>query len=364
MLKILYVSPENTVGTLSTWKKYHESRGNKCDFITFYKTPNEFDSGICLNLPLISSDKFYRNLRSLYYKNTKISKDEYSVKSGYPPTWEANSFFEKLFFEFRDFAWSFKVEKAARNLNLFDYDIYHFEWGLDFYRNANFANRLKKLNKKIICTYHGQDMRTRGVIKDIDNISDLNFTSELDLLYKHPNLKYMFLPISISSTLSYKKTKQKIKICHSPTDRHYKGSNYIIDICEKIALEKSDVEFKLIENMSHHEVIKIKKSCDILIDQIGDSGGWGYGMNSVESMKLGLCCMSEMNTKCNQFFRDHPFVNINKDNLDLSLRKLIKNPLVIDQYKQKSVDWVKKRHCVENVGKFLYENYNEILNES
>ena len=58
MLKILYIAPENTVGTLSTWKKFHESRGNKCDFITFYKTPNEFDSGICLNLPLISSDKF------------------------------------------------------------------------------------------------------------------------------------------------------------------------------------------------------------------------------------------------------------------------------------------------------------------
>ena len=51
---------------------------------------------------------------------------------------------------------------------------------------------------------------------------------------------------------------------------------------------------------------EIKKTCDILIDQIGDSGGWGYGMNSVESMKLGLCCMSEMNAACNKFFKDNP----------------------------------------------------------
>ena len=46
----------------------------------------------------------------------------------------------------------------------------------------------------------------------------------------------------------------------------------------------------------------IKKTCDILIDQIGDSGGWGYGMNSIEAMALGLCCMTQMNDRCNKFF--------------------------------------------------------------
>ena len=50
----------------------------------------------------------------------------------------------------RDFLWSFKVEKAIKELNLLDYDIYHFEWGLDFYRNCCFVERLKELNKKII----------------------------------------------------------------------------------------------------------------------------------------------------------------------------------------------------------------------
>ena len=65
-MKILYISPENTVGTLSTWKKYHLSNNNDCKFITFYKTANSFDPGICLNLPLISSHSFYRNMRSWY----------------------------------------------------------------------------------------------------------------------------------------------------------------------------------------------------------------------------------------------------------------------------------------------------------
>ena len=362
-MKILYISPENTVGTLSTWKNFHLSKGNKCDFITFYKTPNNFDSGVCLNLPLVSSGKLYRTLRALYYKINRKSKNEYSPKSGYPPTWRATSCFEKNYFLVRDFIWSFKVERAIKNLNLLDYDIYHFEWGLDFYRSCYFAERLKKLNKKIICTYHGQDMRTRGVIKKIDALSDLNFSSELDLLSKHPKLNYMFLPVYLSEDLSFKKTLKKIKICHSPTDRYYKGTNKIIEICEKIAKKNSSVEFVLIENISHNEVIKIKKTCDILIDQVGDSGGWGYGMNSVESMAMGLCCATQMNDECNEFFKGHPFINVNEDNLEQKLNELILNPLIIDEHKKKSIHWVKNNHGVESVGKFLYKNYDQLLNE-
>ena len=75
-MKILYISPENTVGTLSTWKNFHLSQGNECDFITFYKTPNDFDSGICLNLPFISSHRLYRKMRSVHYKINSELKNE------------------------------------------------------------------------------------------------------------------------------------------------------------------------------------------------------------------------------------------------------------------------------------------------
>ena len=36
-------------------------------------------------------------------------------------------------------------------------------------------------------------------------------------------------------------------------------------------------------------------------------------MNSVESMAMGLCCMTEMTDDCNIFFEKHPFVNINNN---------------------------------------------------
>ena len=361
-MKILYISPENTVGTLSTWKNFHISQGNNCEFITFYKTPNNFDSGVCLDLPLISSNRLYRNIRSAHYKINSDSKNEYCPKSGYPPTWTPNSLFEKIYFPIRDFIWSFKINPFIKKHGLLDYDIYHFEWGLDFYRNCAFVEKIKALNKKVICTYHGQDMRTRGVLKKLNQLSDLNLTSELDLLSKHPNLDYLFLPINISPDLKLRKTSDKIRLCHSPTNRYYKGSHLIINICEKIAKENKNVEFVLIENMAHDKVIKIKNTCDILIDQIGDSGGWGYGMNSIEAMSLGLCCMTQMNDKCARFFQNHPFVNINKDTLIERLNHLVSNPLIIDEYKNKSIEWVKNKHDIKNVGMLLYKNYDRLLN--
>ena len=361
-MKILYISPENTVGTLSTWKRFHESQNNQCDFITFYKSPNNFESGICLNLPFISTGWIYKKMRSIYYRYKYGKGGEHKIKEGTPPTWRATKAYERLHFKLRDYFWSKIIDKKLRNVDLLGFDIYHFEWGLDFYRDCSFAKKVSNLNKPIICTYHGQDLRTRGVIEPLNSISDKNFSSELDLLSMHPKMEYMFLPIELSQKNPLKKTGEKIRICHTPTNRYYKGSKKIIDVCSQIANENNNVEFILIEKAEHEKVLKIKKTCDILIDQIGNRGGIGYGMNSVESMALGLCCMTEMTDECNAFFKDHPFINVNENSLKQELTSLINDRPKIDVYKKKSLDWIKKNHDICVVGKKLYSNYQKMLN--
>jgi len=362
-MKILYISPENTVGTLSTWKKFHESQGNQCEFITFYESPNNFDSGLCLNLPFISTGSLYKNVRSIYYRHKYGKGGEYKIKDGHPPVWRATKFYEKLYFKIRDYFWSKIINKKLRKINLLNFDVYHFEWGLDFYRDCSFAKKVFELKKPIICTYHGQDLRTRGVVEPLNLMADKNFSSELDLLSMHPKMEYMFLPIDFKQNQSIKKTGRNIRICHTPTNRYYKGSEKIIEVCSKIAKERDNVEFILIEKVSHEKVLKIKSTCDILIDQIGNYGGVGYGMNSVESMAMGLCCMTEMTEACDNFFKDHPFININESNLFDCLSFLIQDASKIDDYKQKSLDWVKQNHDVCVVGKKLYNNYQKIINE-
>ena len=54
---------------------------------------------------------------------------------------------------------------------------------------------------------------------------------------------------------------------------------------DQIEKENEHVDFILIENKPHDEVKHIKQSCDILIDQVHNRGGWGYGMNSVEALR-------------------------------------------------------------------------------
>ena len=79
-MKILYISPENTVGTLSLWKQAHEARGNKCDFVTLYKTRHSFDPGYCLDLPLITTKSLYLNFRQKYYQLHQGKKGNYEEK--------------------------------------------------------------------------------------------------------------------------------------------------------------------------------------------------------------------------------------------------------------------------------------------
>ena len=76
--------------------------------------------------------------------------------------------------------WEASENIKLKDFDLFNFDIYHFEWGLDFYRNCSFIKKISALGKPIICTYHGQDLMTRGVIEPINKLSDYNFTSELD----------------------------------------------------------------------------------------------------------------------------------------------------------------------------------------
>lgn len=358
-MRILYISPENTVGTLSLWKKAHENRGNQCDFVTLYPTRHDYDPGYCLNLPLISTNAFYLKLRHKYYQYHKGSEGSFKEKEGFPPVWKPNSYLEKQYFHFRDWLWHFKIEKAVEELDLYNYDIYHIEWGLEFYRDGRFIKKLAEMGKHIVCGYHGQDLRTRGVIEEIDSVSKLNVTSELDLMEKHPDIKYLFLPFDTNQYNPNFEVNDPIRICHSPTNRYFKGSETIIPICEKIASEEN-IEFVLIENKSITEAMKIKQGCDILIDQVHNRGGWGYGMNSVEAMSMGLVCITELIPKYEDFIPDHPFVNVTGETLYLTLKELVQDRIRLRNLKKKSRGWVVKYHGLHNIANTLYSYYKEL----
>ena len=74
-MKILYISPENTVGTLGLWKRAHESRGNECTIITLYDSKYHNNESVCLNLPMIKSNDFYINCRYMIGAKAEYLKE-------------------------------------------------------------------------------------------------------------------------------------------------------------------------------------------------------------------------------------------------------------------------------------------------
>ncbi len=357
-MKILYISPENTVGTLNLWRRYHEEQGNECQIITFYRTRFQDDPGICLDLPLVYASNRYMNFRHRYYQLNRGTLGDYAEKAGHPPVWRPESFAEKWYFHFSDWLWHFTIEPAIKQYNLLEYDIYHFEWGMDFYRDERFARRVAEAGKPIVCTYHGQDMRTRGVFPFLDRVSGLNLTSELDLLEKHPDLTYMFLPFDTGQFQPRESIHAPLRVCHSPTNRYYKGSDDIIPVCRKLEQEGL-IQFILLEGLPQEEVQARKQTCDILIDQVHNRGGWGYGMNSVEALAMGLVCLTELGQAYQEFIPDNPFVDITAETLEATLRSLVRHPAEVKRKKRSGRDWVIQHHDYHAAGDKLYQLYRE-----
>lgn len=356
MLKILYISPENTVGVLTYWQRAHRLMGNECRYVTFFKSASGYSDDILLNLPLVAAKPWFLKSRLFFTRHVERLIPWEDI-GGNPPIWNPPKW-EKTLFKLREKLWQPKIEKAIKEYHLEDFNIYHFEWGSDFYRDARFAKKMKKRGKKIICHYHGQDMRNRGVIPEIDAISDLNLTSELDLTFRHPNLKYIFLPFDVKAFEMKEKLSEPITICHATTNRYIKGSNEIIKICKE--LEKShNIRFILIERQPHSVTMELKRQSDIYVDQISDHA-WGYGMNSLEALSMGIVCATYLNPTYQNFIPDHPFINVTPSTLKEKLITLIENPDIIREKSIESRKWVEKYHDFKNAIKTLYKYYQSI----
>ena len=250
-MKILYISPENTVGTLGLYKHMHEQRGNDVRYLTFFRSPKDFDEDICLDLPFNFTRPFLKNARHRIYQLYRGKEGYHKDREGYPPVWKPEGRFDKAFLAWKEKHWDKIIQQAIETYSLYDVDVVHFESGMDFYKDARYAKKLKERGVKIICHYHGEDLRSRGVLKPLDDLSDLNLTNEVDLLEKHPDIHYIFLPFDVKG---FQKKyppllddPQLPLVTHAPTNRFYKGSQDIIPVCRKLESE-GKIRFELIEN--------------------------------------------------------------------------------------------------------------------
>lgn len=358
MLKILHIAVENFAGVPNSFVQMHRTCGDEAKLVTFYRTPYKFPEEACLN--------YYvpRNFVSTFWRRTKITNLHQSVvkrEKTYPIYFEPRNFFESLYFDLAETLRTKKIMKFIEEHELNKFDIIHYDGGMDFFRDSQIAKNWKIDGKKIVCCYYGSDLRSRGLMRELDRISDLNLTSEFDHLKMHPNIHYIFYPFNIDELPKKIKSNSNIvRIIHTPTNRKFKGTNLILKVINRVKKERK-IEFVLLEKQPRSKVLKAKASCDICIDQVGGRmGGTGYGKSGLESLGMGIPTITNMAKEYEGFLHPNPFVVANNENeLYTRLIELIDSAELRKNIGIKSQEWVKEHHSFEKVNEVLKQHYRE-----
>jgi hypothetical protein len=352
MLKILHIAPQNYAGVPYSFFQMHNFMGDSSRLITLHKNPTNFPEDICLELPLpdFALAKMWRK------KKVELSEQSIKVSAHF---FKPKNIFENFYFRFNDLLRKRIIDEAIRKYNLNEYDIIHYDSGLDFFRDSSQALKWKKAGKKIVCCYYGSDLRIRGIIKQLDEISDLNITSEYDHLKLKKDLHYLFYPYDPSELPeripSY---YDEISIVHSPTNRKYKGTELILSVIDKIKSEKK-IKFFLLEKLNRSEVLEIKSKCDIAIDQVGGTmGGTGYGKSGLETLAMGIPTITNMTEDYEKWLPENPFVVANDfKGLYQKMNELIEDAELRNEVGEKGKIWVSKYHGYKQVNNSLKELY-------
>lgn len=329
--------------------RMHQRFGHESRLITMFSNTINFPEDISLNFKLPSG-------RSAKKWRDKKAGDTAPVGIKYN---SPKNLLEKIYFTLRDEKNRSRINEAIKRYDLFAYDIYHFDGGMDFFRDLRFAKELKRRGKKIVCCYFGSDLRTRGIFKELDEMSDLNLTVEYDHLSLHKNIHYVFFPFDVNEYEMKKRNNKKIRIIHSPTNRKFKGTDKILGVIAEVEKERQ-IEFILLENIDRDEVLKIKSSCDLAIDQVGgEMGGTGYGKNSIENLSMGIPTFTEFTDDYLKFISENPFIHSTVSTLKDNLISLIDNEALRNDTGRKGRAWVEKYHSFESVNAGLKDLYNE-----
>lgn len=352
-MKVLHMSPQNYTGVLMLYVEGHRALGHESRLVTFFRAKNLYREDICLELPFVGPMEWLWKVKRLIRSG--------SLRVPFTGTterifWKPGRI-ERVLMSMRNAAWEPLVNKAADEYGLWDFDVYHLEGGMSFFRDGRDVRRLKEAGKKIVSNYHGLDLRMRGAIRPVWDATDLHLTCEFDLYRRYPELDYLFLPFDPDSVSPAAPEGETIRICHAPRIRAVKGTGTIVDVVEDLSRDLP-VELVLIEDVPHAEAMRLKSTCHIAIDQIAE-GDMGYGVNSLESLSMGIPTVTNLSDAYQEFIPDHPFVLATPGTLRSVLRELVLDEALRQKHGGAGPPWIEKRHHWKSVAEKIHWFYRK-----
>jgi glycosyltransferase involved in cell wall biosynthesis len=136
------------------------------------------------------------------------------------------------------------------------------------------------------------------------------------------DLNFKYYPIDCEEWKPRYETENPVPvIVHASNHRNVKGTDILIQACERLKKHGLKFELKIIEQVPRSEVQEIYRKADILADQFIMGA---YGLTALEGLAVGkpvLTYLSEEHLRDPVF--NLPIVNTNLDNIDDVLKVLI-----------------------------------------
>jgi len=340
-LKILHIAAQNVSGVPGQLVRAERELGFDSRLVTLFRDRRGYAEDLCLDLPLIDSAIVRRLKRWVSAPEKLTVGNRLAVPERLPPVWMPHSALEKFLVRRRDRLWQPIIDRAIARYGLDQYDVYQLDGGLDLTREPRFIPSMKAAGKKVICCYTGSDLRTRGVIPEIDALCDAVVSVEFDHLFLHPSLQHVFFPFDVQAMPGGRPPQiGPPRIGHAPTSRAAKGSEVILAALQRLA-QRRPIEIVLIEKLRYQEALERKRTLSIFVDQIGDLG---YGINALESLAMTIPTCSGLVRGFAEAYPDHPFVEITAMNVEEKLIEILQAPTAAAEKARAGRDWVAAHH--------------------
>lgn len=188
----------------------------------------------------------------------------------------------------------------------------------------------------------------------------------VDYLYHWDTLMLAHFSIDLSLWSNPKKTQPQegpLKILHAPNHRTIKGSKHYIQAVKELQDEGFDIELKILERVSNHEVKAAIEDCDMVADQC--IMGW-YALFAIEAMALKKPVLCHIRKDLEELYIEAgliqkgelPLIDTHYSKIKEVLAYYCQHRNELSQIGDQSFEFVKKHHSLEYIGS-IFANINQ-----
>tara|TARA_B110000438_G_scaffold202834_1_gene194492 strand:- start:4349 stop:5281 length:933 start_codon:yes stop_codon:yes gene_type:complete len=216
------------------------------------------------------------------------------------------------------------------------------------------------MKKPVVLHHHGSEIRNKKYPKFANHLVVHRYVSTPELLDFVPNAEWLPNPVNLDN-LKYSETNVTgpLKILHASTNRDVKNTKAVESAISKLKSDGLDIQFTLLENVQHVELMEQISKHDLIIDWMNPEFGI-YGVFSIESMALGRTVICTLTDSLYEGY-ELPIINSSPESLEVSIKEVYDNREILVEKGQLGSEFVNRNHNSEVIAERVLQKYKSIL---